>query len=88
MPIAVIVDGLFFPQREALGLDPRESTPGFKRQLMILNGEIRSLKRVSIVMQHAFGLEVSPNTVDRITLEVGDDLQAAEQEKWKMVLKG
>ncbi len=88
MPIAVIVDGLFFPQREALGLDPRESTPGFKRQLMILNGEIRSLKRVSIVMQHAFGLEVSPNTVDRITLEVGDDLQAAEQEKWKLVLKG
>lgn len=55
---------------------------------MILNGELRSMKRVAIVMQRAFGLEISPNTVDRITLEVGDALQEAEQAKWKHVLQG
>ena len=37
-PFAVHVDGLFFPQRVALGFDSREATPGFKRQLIILNG--------------------------------------------------
>jgi hypothetical protein len=50
-PNAVLVDGLFFPQREALGLDTRESTPGFKRQIIVLNAEVRSMKRVSLVMQ-------------------------------------
>jgi len=33
-----------------LGFDPRESTPGFKRQVTVLNGEVRSFNRVSIVM--------------------------------------
>jgi hypothetical protein len=44
--IAVDVDGLFFLQRVDLGLDSRESTPGFKRKLVVLNAETRSLKRV------------------------------------------
>jgi hypothetical protein len=86
--IAVVVDGLFFPQREALGFDPRESTPGFKRQVTILNGETRSFKRASIVMQRVVGLQVSPNTVERICLEVGNDLLDAEQEQWQSVLTG
>jgi hypothetical protein len=86
--IAVGVDGLFFPQREALGLDPRESTPGFKRQMIILNAETRSFKRASIVMKHVVGLDVSPNTIERISLEVGNDLEAAEQEQWQSVLQG
>ncbi len=86
--IAVVVDGLFFPQREALGFDPRELTPGFKRQVTILNGETRSFKRASIVMQRVVGLQVSPNTVERICLEVGNDLLDAEQEEWQSVLTG
>ncbi len=88
MSTAVVVDGLFFPQRESLGLDPRESTPGFKRQLIILNAETRSLKRASIVMQSVVGLEVSTNTIERIALEVGNDLEAAEQEHWQKILTG
>ena len=86
--IAVTADGLFFPQREALGLDPRESTPGFKRQVTILNGEVRSYKRASIVMQRVVGLNVSPNTIERICLDVGADLVEAEQTQWESVLTG
>lgn len=88
MPTAVAVDGLFFPQREALGLDPRESTPGFKRQIVILDAETRSLKRASIVMKRVVGLDVSTNTIERVALEVGNDLEAAEQEHWQKVLIG
>jgi hypothetical protein len=86
--IAVDVDGLFFPQREALGLDPRESTPGFKRQMIVLNAETRSLKRASIVMKRVVGWNVSPNTIERIALEAGNDLEVAEQAQWQRVLDG
>ena len=64
----------FFPQRKALGLDPRESTPGFKRQLVVLNAETRSLKRVKVVAARVLGQRVSTNTIERICLDVGDDL--------------
>lgn len=87
-PNAVLADGLFFPQREALGLDTRESTPGFKRQIIVLNAEVRSMKRVSLVMQQAFGLTVSPNTIERIALEVGNDLETAAEAQWPGVLTG
>jgi len=86
--IAVDVDGLFFPQRKALGLDPRESTPGFKRQVIALNAETRSLQRASIVMKRVVGLDISPNTIERIALEVGNDLEVAEQAQWQTVLTG
>lgn len=72
----------------ALGLDPRESTPGFKRQAVILNAETRSFKRASIVMQQVIGLEVSANTIERICLDVGDDLEAVREDDWKTVLTG
>ena len=84
----VDVDEMFFPQREQLGFDPRESTPGFKRQMIILNAETRSFKRASIVMKRVVGLDVSPNTIERISIEVGNDLEAAEQEQWQSVLQG
>jgi hypothetical protein len=71
-----------------LGFDPRESTPGFKRQVTILNGETRSFKRVSIVMQRVHGFAISPNTVERICLDVGNDLLEAEQQQWQDVLTG
>lgn len=87
-PNAVVVDGLFFPQRVALGLDPRESTPGFKRQVVVLNAETRSSKRASIVMEQTLGFKVSPNTIGRISLEVGQDLEAAQEENWNTVLTG
>jgi len=86
--VAVPVVGLFFPQRESLGLDPRESTPGFKRQIIILNSETRSLKRTAIVMDRVIGLKVSTNTIERISLEAGNDLEAAEQSQWQSVLTG
>ena len=86
--IAVTVDGLLFPQRKALGFDPRESTPGFKRHVTILNSETRSFKRVAIVMDRVLGLKVSANTIERICLDVGGELADAEQEQWQSVLKG
>jgi hypothetical protein len=86
--LAVAVDGLFFPQRLTLGLDPRQSTPGFKRQLIVLDAETRSLKRAAIVMKRLNGWDVSTNTIERIALEVGNDLEAAEQTQWQSVLTG
>ena len=85
---APAVAGLFFPQRKALGLDARESTPGFKRQLVILNAELRSLKRVRIVVDRILGQKVSTNTVERICLDVAEDLTAAEQREWSGVIDG
>lgn len=85
-PFAVHVDGLFFPQRVALGFDSREATPGFKRQLIILNAETRSFKRVVIVMKQVVGLDVSTNTVERISIEAGDELSKAKQDNWTNIL--
>ena len=79
---------LFFPQREAWGLDPRQSTPGFKRQMMILNAACRSLQRAAIVVKRVLGQAVSANTIERIALEVGNDLEAAEQDGWQNVITG
>ena len=85
---APAVAGLFFPQRKALGLDARESTPGFKRQLVILNAEVRSLKRVRIVVDRILGQKVSTNTVERICLDVAEDLATAERRAWDGVIDG
>lgn len=82
------VGGLFFPQRKALGLDPRESTPGFKRQLVVLNAELRSLKRAAMVADRVLGQKVSTNTIARICLDVAEDVLAAEQRDWKSVITG
>jgi hypothetical protein len=71
-----------------LGFDARESTPGLKRQVTIINGETRSFKRASIVMARANGLQVSPNTIERICQDVGDDLVEAAQSQWQSVLTG
>ena len=56
--------------------------------MIVLNAETRSLKRASIVMNRVVGLKVSSNTIERVALEVGNDLEAAEQEQWKSVLTG
>ena len=55
---------------------------------MILNSEVRSLKRVRIVTDRVLGQKVSTNTVERICLDVGDDLAAAEQREWNGVIDG
>ncbi len=56
--------------------------------MIVLDAETRSLKRASIVMKRVVGLDVSPNTIERIALEVGNDLEAAEQAQWQAVLTG
>lgn len=71
-----------------MGLDARESTPGFKRLLVVLNAETRSSKRASIVMEQTHGFRVSPNTINRICLEVGEELAAAQEDDWQAVLTG
>ena len=56
--------------------------------MIVLNAETRSLRRASLVMSRVVGLDVSPNTIERIALEVGNDLEAAEQQQWRSVLDG
>lgn len=71
-----------------MGFDARESTPGFKRQVTILNSETRSFKRASVVIQRVQGFDISSNTIERICLDVGNDLLQAEQQQWQAVLTG
>ena len=56
--------------------------------MMVLNAETRSLKRASLVVKRVLGLTVSSNTIERIALEVGNDLEVAEREQWQSVLTG
>lgn len=56
--------------------------------MIVLGAETRSFKRASIVMKRVVGLDVSPNTIERVALEVGGDLEIAEQEQWQSVLDG
>jgi hypothetical protein len=56
--------------------------------MVILNAETRSFKRAAIVMKSVVGLQVSTNTIERVGLEVGNDLEAAEQAGWRQVLAG
>jgi hypothetical protein len=56
--------------------------------MIVLDAETRSLKRASLVMNRVVGLDVSPNTIERIALEVGNDLEVAEREQWQAVLTG
>ena len=88
MPNAVVVDGLFSPQRTKLGFDSRESTPGVKRQVVLLNAETRSLKKASKTREQLTGLNVSTNTIERICLDLGEDLEWIAQDDWKTVLTG
>jgi hypothetical protein len=88
LPNAVTVDGLFFPQRIALGLDTRESTPGLKRKVVFINAETRSLKRSKELLSRTLEIETSTNTIERICDAVGNDLEAAAREDWKEVLDG
>ena len=56
--------------------------------MVFLNAETRSLKRASIVMERVVGLTVSTNTIERICLDVGNDLEAVAAENWAEVLTG
>lgn len=56
--------------------------------MVILDAETRSLKRAAIVMKNVVGLPVSTNTIERVALEVGNDLEVAEHSGWKDVLTG
>lgn len=56
--------------------------------MIILNAETRSLKRASLVAKRVLGLAVSPNTIERVALEVGNELEVAEQTQWRSILDG
>lgn len=55
---------------------------------MVLTAETRSFKRASLVMEQVVGFKISANTIERIGLEVGHELAAAEEDAWKTVLTG
>jgi len=71
-----------------LGFDSRQSTPGLKRKLVFLNAESRSLKRAAITAERVLEIKVSTNTIERICLDVGADLEAASEADWKGVIDG
>ena len=72
--LAPAVGGIFFPQREAMGLDSRELTPAMVQRIVHAASETRSSKRAALVLKHVGGNEVSPSTVQRVTHQVGMEL--------------
>ena len=71
-----------------LGIDSRESTPGVKRFVVIASAEARSFKRASILLEQLADCKTSPNTIERICLDAGTDLQLVADQDWKGVLTG
>ena len=55
---------------------------------MFLNAESRSLKRASITAERVLEIKVSTNTIERICLDVGADLESAASENWEGVMEG
>lgn len=85
---AVDVDGLFSPQRVALGIDSRESTPGVKRKMIISASTSRSYKQASTLLEELAELSVSANTIERVCLEAGSELELIAGKDWVGVLTG
>jgi hypothetical protein len=76
---AGLVAGLFFPQRKALGLDSRESTPELVRIAMHLAGDIRSYERAATALRRVLGHGLSPKTIERLVQEVGEELRQSQE---------
>jgi hypothetical protein len=74
------VGGIFFPQREALGLDSRELTPALVQRIVHAASETRSSKRAALVLKHVGGNVVSPSTIQRVTHQVGLELAELRDE--------
>lgn len=64
----------FSPQREALGFDARELTPGLIERIVHVAAETRSYFRGEIVMDKVAGTKVADNTIERVALDVGREL--------------
>ena len=71
-----------------MGFDSRESTPGVKGLIVIAAANVRSYQGASKLLEQLAGCKVSPNTIERICLDAGTDLQTAADEDWKGVLTG
>ena len=78
--LAPAVGGIFFPLREAMGLDSRELTPAMVQRIVHAAAETRSSQRASLVLKHVGGNEVSPSTVQRVTHQVGMELAELRDE--------
>lgn len=55
------VGGLFFPQREALGLTARQLTPGLLARVVHATAETRSFERAAIALEKIAGSQLSAN---------------------------
>lgn len=71
---ANVVASFFFPQRESLGFDARELSPGLIERIVHVAAETRSYYRGEIVMEKVAGTKVADNTIERVTLDVGREL--------------
>lgn len=73
---APAVGGIFFPQREKLGLDARELTPRLVGKIVHACGDARSEKRAQISLEKVGDVKVSLKTIERVSHDVGAELKA------------
>jgi hypothetical protein len=72
--VAVSVGGIFFPQREALGLDARELTPLLVSRAMFSAAHSRSFAKAEIITAEVGGQRVPAKTIQRLVQDVGEEL--------------
>jgi hypothetical protein len=72
--IAPIAEGIFFPQREVMGLDARELTPVLVSRAVIASAHTRSLAKAGIVTRDVGGQRVPAKTIQRVVQDVGGEL--------------
>lgn len=74
--IALLVEGLFFPQRQKLGFDARQLTPLLVSRVVVAAAQTRAFGKAAIVMADVAGQEVSAKTIERVVHDVGLELAA------------
>jgi len=78
---ATPVGVLFFPQREALGLDGRKYDSQLLELIVLAGGSCKSFQIASKLLRHFLQLEISPKQVSLLVTLVGSELQQLRDER-------
>jgi hypothetical protein len=73
--IALVVGGIFSPQRLRLGLDSRELSPGLVKKIVFSGTDCRSEKTAQANLKNVGDCTVSIKTIERVLHDVGSELK-------------
>jgi hypothetical protein len=82
------VDGLFFPQREVLGLGRETYSPNVRAKVAIVAAETRSYERAAVVLERVGDIEISGRHVGRIAKQIGQALVTEQRTRVQLHQQG